>query len=92
MSGELTVRRYRPGEKRRIETVMETAHRAADAWLMGLDDWDSIVGEHFSAGEFLVGTLGGEIVRIIACRWLADLLAEPLVDVDETTVLSQIAR
>ncbi|QSG01381.1 GNAT family N-acetyltransferase [Natranaeroarchaeum sulfidigenes] len=85
MSDELTVRRYRPGETDRIETVMEAAHRAADAWIPGVDDHDSVVDGYFSDGELLVGTVDGKIVGTIAYRTPGDLLRELLDDVDTTT-------
>lgn len=87
MSGELTVRRYRPGEKDRIEAVMDTAHRDAGVWLADevTDSLDSIGGAYFPGGEFLVGTLDGEIVGTIAYRRPGDLLDELLDDVDGTT-------
>nr|WP_254714704.1 GNAT family N-acetyltransferase [Natranaeroarchaeum aerophilus] len=64
---------------------MEAAHRDADAWIPGLDDHDSIADGYFSDGEFLVGTLDGDIVGTIAYRKPGDLLRELLHDVDDTT-------
>lgn len=90
MSEELTVRPYRPGEIDRIEAVMETAHREADAWIEGVDDRDNIVGEYVGDGELLVGTLDGEIIGTVAYRRPGDLLCELLDDIDAAT--AQVER
>lgn len=66
MTDELTVRRYRPVDKNAVWRVYEQAFReASSAFVPELDrDLRRIPETYLRDGEFLVGTVAGEIVAV----------------------------
>jgi GNAT superfamily N-acetyltransferase len=77
---DLTIRRYQPGDAERLRALHEAAMRDADAYDPDVpdDDLDAIEATYFdSGGEFLVGTVGGDVVAMGALRPAADRTAPP---------------
>ncbi|QLD86683.1 GNAT family N-acetyltransferase [Natronomonas halophila] len=71
MSGSLALRRYRPSDHERVLELHEAAMRDVGAYVDGVPepDLDDIEGAYFdSGGEFLVGTVDGDIVAMGAFR------------------------
>lgn len=70
MTGEPTVRRYRADDGTAVRQLHATAMRDAGAFTEGADDadLDDVVGTYLADGEFLVATLGGEVVGMGAFR------------------------
>jgi len=71
MTDSLTLRRYRPADRDRVLNLHERAMRDVGAYVEGvpepdLDDIESAYLE--SGGEFLVGTVDGEVVAMGAFR------------------------
>lgn len=71
MPEDLTVRRYRPGDHRRVLALHEAAMRDVGAYIEGAPepDLEDVEDSYLDAGgEFLVGTLDGRIVAMGAVR------------------------
>ncbi len=82
MTDRLSTRRYRPGDAERVRELHEAAMRDADAYDESVpdDDLDAIEATYLDAGgEFLVGTVDGEVVAMGALRPAGDRTA-PLFD------------
>jgi ribosomal protein S18 acetylase RimI-like enzyme len=76
----LHIRRYEPGDKRPVRRLHDDALNEVGAHL-GSGPWDEdldeIEGTYLeSGGEFLVGTLGGEVVAMGALRRISPDRAE----------------
>lgn len=76
MSEDLRIRKYRPADRDRVEAVMERALRDAGAYLEGAPDDEAPIEAACRGGEFLVGTVDGEIVATGAFRRPAEPLTE----------------
>lgn len=71
VTGSLTVRQYRPNDHEQALELHEAAMRDVGAYVEGVPepDLDDIVASYLdSGGEFLVGTVDGEIVAMGAFR------------------------
>lgn len=89
MTADLEIRRYRPGDRERVETIVETALRDAGAYFEDAPDGAEgpIEGEYLeSGGEFLVGEVAGTVVATGAFRPVAGIVAASLDSIDDTTI------
>jgi ribosomal protein S18 acetylase RimI-like enzyme len=66
----LAVRRYRPDDEQVVTRLHATAMRDAGVFVEAADDsdLDDVEGAYLDGGEFLVGTLNGEVVAMGAFR------------------------
>ncbi len=89
----LEIRRYDPADRDAVDAVVEAALRDANAYFEGvpaLEDGD-IVAEYVDAGgEFLVGSLDGEVVATAAFRPPNGVVAEQLPVDDRTAELKRM--
>jgi len=72
------IRTYRPGDKDKVWNLHEVALKATGAFLSGEwnNDFKDIEGVYLeNSGEFLVGTIDGEIVAMGAFRKISDEVA-----------------
>lgn len=89
MRDDFSIRRYRPTDRKRVETVMEAALQETGAYFEETPDDESLTPEERyleSGGEFLVGELDNQIVATGAFRPPDGFLLETLESIPEGAV------
>ena len=79
MGVELSIRRYQPDDRERVETIMEAALRDTGAYFEDTpEDTTLTLQEKYleSGGEFVVGEINGQIVATGAFRPVGGLVTE----------------
>lgn len=88
MGRTLDIRRYRPPDRERVESVIESALRDAGAYFEEPPDAAEPIAEAYlrEAVEFIVGELGGTLVATGALRPVEGIVAAYLDSFDAETI------
>ena len=80
MPADLTVRRFEPGDGEAVRELNERAMARTPEWVPEAPDADlaDVPGHYFEDGEFLVGTVDGDLVATAAYEPLDGWMAEQL--------------
>ena len=93
MTDSLTLRRYRPADRDRVLDLHERAMRDVGAYVEGVPepDLDDIEAAYLeSGGEFLVGTVDGEVVAMGALRPASGYVTEFLEDLENAAEIRRM--
>ena len=96
VDGDLTVRRFEPGDGQRVRELNEAAMSRTPGWVPGAPDRDleDVPGHYFDGGEFLVGVRDEEVVATAAYepleRWMAEQFEGDSATPDATVELSRM--